>query len=439
MSRSVPVDALASRSDDVAAKQRKRRRPMVAAPIIADLASRPTPTYPNFSFNILRRAGSSRARLGRINTPHGSVETPNFIFCGTKATVKGVTVDQLRSVDTSIILSNTYHLMLQPGADIIAALGGLHQFCGWDGPMLTDSGGYQIFAMGHGSVAEEIKGNRSKSKNADATIPRSLLKVGEEGAVFRAYTDGRHITLTPEESIAIQRKLGADLIVQLDECTPFHVDRAYTERSMHLSHRWGDRSLAAFIDSDDGRQALYAVVQGGVYPDLREQSGAYTASRPFFGTCIGGSLGASKEQMYEVVSFTVPYIAPDRPVHLLGIGGIDDIFKGVAMGIDTFDCVSPTRIARHGWAIVPGVPGNRLNLRNGRFKTDPDPIDPDSGCPATRRVSRGYLHHLLKAQETLGAQLISMHNIAQMNRLMRDIRTGIITDTLADVERFWLG
>jgi queuine tRNA-ribosyltransferase len=377
--------------------------------------------------------------LGCINTPRGTVDTPNFIFCGTKATVKGVTVDQLRSVNTSIILSNTYHLMLQPGADVIAALGGLHQFCGWDGPMLTDSGGYQIFAMGHGSVAEEIKGNRSKPKDAKATPPRSLLRVSDEGAVFRAHTDGRHITLTPEESIAIQRKLGADLIVQLDECTPFHVDRDYTERSMHLSHRWGDRSLAAFIDGNDGRQALYAVVQGGVYPDLRKQSGAYTASRPFFGTCIGGSLGASKEQMYEVISFTIPYIAPDRPVHLLGIGGVDDIFAGVAMGIDTFDCVSPTRIARHGWAIVPQVPGNRLNLRNSRFKTDSRPIDPDSGCLATRTLSRGYLHHLLKAQETLGAQLISMHNIAQMNRLMRDIRTGIANDMLADVERFWLG
>ncbi|NYZ17848.1 tRNA guanosine(34) transglycosylase Tgt [Azospirillum sp. RWY-5-1] len=391
---------------------------------------------PAFGFEIKARLPDSRARLGRLSTPHGAIETPAFIFCGTKATVKGVTPAQLCEADTQIILSNTYHLMIQPGADLVASMGGLHRFMDWDGPMLTDSGGFQIFSMGHGSVADEIKGRRQQTRD------QTLLKVTEEGATFRSYLDGSKLFLSPEGSIDIQRKLGADLIVQLDECTPFHADRAYTARSMRMSHRWGDRCIERFVQGEDGpmagKQALYGIVQGGVHPDLREESTAYTRDRPFFGTAIGGSLGSHKDQMYEVVAMCAPHIHPDRPVHLLGIGGIVDVFAGVELGIDTFDCVSPTRIARHGWALAAGVPANRLNLRNARFRQDPGPLEDGCDCYTCRRFSRAYVHHLLKADELLGAQLVSIHNIAVMNRLMREIREGLAAGDLASVKARWL-
>ncbi|WP_119680093.1 tRNA guanosine(34) transglycosylase Tgt [Indioceanicola profundi] len=394
-------------------------------------------SYPGFSFDITHRDPESRARTGRLETPHGTIETPNFIFCGTKASVKGVTPEQLRAEQTDIILSNTYHLMIQPGADTVAAMGGLHKFMGWDGPMLTDSGGYQIFAMGHGSVADEVKGRRSTARE------KTLLKITEEGATFRSYTNGEKLFLTPERSIDIQRKLGADLIVQLDECTPFHVDRDYTARSMRMSHRWGDRSLAEFergggISANGMPQAMYGIIQGGIYPDLRKESAEYTASRPFFATAVGGSLGAHKDQMVEVVAMAMPHVHPDRPVHLLGIGGIVDIFEGVKLGIDTFDCVSPTRIARHGWALMPGAKGERLNLRNARFREDPAPIDESCGCHACRTYSRAYIHHLLKAGELLAMSLVSLHNIHTMNRLMRDVREAIRTNTLEEARRRWV-
>ncbi|HYE00667.1 MAG TPA: tRNA guanosine(34) transglycosylase Tgt [Alphaproteobacteria bacterium] len=398
----------------------------------------PRPDYPNFAFTIDKRAADSRARLGRLRTPHGTLATPNFIFCGTKASLKGVTPDQARAVGTDIILSNTYHLMIQPGTELIERMGGIHRFMGWDGPMLTDSGGFQIFSMGHGSVADEIKGRRQTGR------AETLTKITEEGAKFRSYLDGSPILLTPERSILQQRQIGADLIVQFDECTPFHVEKEYTARSMRLSQRWGDRSLAEFIRLEDdpryaGRQAMYGVVQGGVYEDLRRESAAYTADRPFFGTAVGGSLGGTKQEMYEVVAMTMPMVHPDRPVHLLGIGGIQDIFNGVRQGIDTFDCVSPTRIARHGWAIIPGVAGQRLNIRNARFRQDGEPLDAACGCPACAKYSRAYLHHLFKAGELLAMELVSLHNIAQMNRLLRDIRSAIAADTLGAAERFWLG
>jgi queuine tRNA-ribosyltransferase len=394
--------------------------------------------YPGFAFDITHRAPDSRARLGRLTTPHGTIDTPNFIFCGTKATVKGVMPEQLRAARTDIILSNTYHLMIQPGAEVVAAMGGLHRFMGWDGPMLTDSGGFQIFAMGHGSVADEIKGRRSNTRE------KTLLKITEEGATFRSYMGGQKLFLSPESSIDIQRKLGADLIVQLDECTPFHVDRTYTAKSMRMSHRWGDRSLAEFergggLSANGLPQALYGIIQGGIYPDLRQESAEYTASRPFFATAVGGSLGAHKDQMVEVVAMAMAHVHPDRPVHLLGIGGIADIFAGVELGIDTFDCVSPTRIARHGWALAPGAKGERLNLRNARFKQDGEPIDAGCDCPVCRQFSRAYLHHLLKAEELLSMTLISIHNIATMNRLMRDVRTALAAGTLEETRRFWLG
>lgn len=385
----------------------------------------------SFAFDITHQASDSHARLGVLTTPHGTIETPNFIFCGTKASIKGLTPTQMRDCQTDIILSNTYHLMIQPGPDLIEKMGGLHKFMGWDGPMLTDSGGFQIFSLGHGSVADEIKGRGLQKRN------KSVLKITEEGAEFRSYLDGRKIFLTPEKSIDIQRKLGADLIVQLDECTPFHVDKDYTARSMAMSMRWGDRSLAEWKRKDDGKQVMYGIVQGGIYPDLRKECCEWLQNSDFFGTAVGGSLGGHKEQMYEVVSYCTPHLPQGRPVHLLGIGGFRDIFEGVKLGMDTFDCVSPTRLARHGWALKKGVEKERINVRNARFKDDSGPVDESCGCPCCQGYSLSYLNHLFRAGEMLGMQLLSLHNVFTMNRLMRELRTALANDSLKPLEKEW--
>lgn len=395
-----------------------------------------------FNFTITYQSSISKARLGRLFTPHGNVETPAFIFCATKAAIKGATPQDMERENTQIILSNTYHLMLQPGPEIVKQMGGLHSFMGWDGPMLTDSGGFQIFSLGHGSVAEEVKGRRQSSR------PKSLLKINEEGATFKSYIDGKRHTLTPERSIQVQRALGADLIVVLDECTPFHVDKSYTEQSMHLSHRWAERSLREFERGPENVQALYGITQGGVYPDLRRASADFINSLPFFGHAVGGSLGANKTQMAEVVEMAMEPLDPTRPVHLLGIGGVSDIFYGVQQGIDTFDCVHPTRLARHGGALVPPHvwesihenPRGRehMNLRNARFRDDPSPIDETCKCQTCKTFSRSYIHHLLKAGELLAMHLLTLHNVHFMNRLLTAIRSAIAMDKLEEEKKKWI-
>lgn len=409
--------------------QRKPRKPK--DPIIQVIPPEHV-QYDNFKFEITHRDPRSKARLGKLTTPHGTIDTPNYIFCGTKASIKNLNPFQMREAKTDIILSNTYHLMIQPGADIVEKMGGLHNFMQWDGPMMTDSGGFQIFSMGHGSVADEIKGRNKGGRE------KSLLKISEQGAQFKSYRGGETMMLTPESSIEIQRKLGADLIYQLDECTAFHNDREYTEKSMERSHRWGDRSLLEFARTHTGRQALYGIVQGGVYEDLRKRSIAWTRDRAFFGTAIGGSLGGSREQFHEIVSWHAELVHPERPVHLLGIGAIRDIFACVRQGIDTFDCVSPTRIARHGWALQRGNPEERENLRNARYKDDPTPLDPSLGIPASSVYSKAYIHHLFKAGEMLGMQIVAQHNVAVINRLMREVRAAIKDGTLDQLEKEWL-
>ncbi len=395
-----------------------------------------------FDFKITYRSPVSKARLGKLSTPHGIVETPAFIFCATKAAIKGATPQNMSDENTQIILSNTYHLMLQPGPEIVEKMGGLHSFMGWKGPMLTDSGGFQIFSLGHGSVAEEVKGRRHSKR------PKSLLKINEDGATFKSYLDGNQHTLMPERSIQVQRSLGADLIVVLDECTPFHVDKTYTEQSMHLSHRWAERSLKEFQKKPEGVQALYGITQGGVYPDLRRQSADFVNSLPFFGHAVGGSLGADKTQMAEVVEMAMEPLDPIRPVHLLGVGGVSDIFAGVRQGIDTFDCVHPTRLARHGGALVPANlwrsmgedPKGRehMNLRNARFRDDSNPIDETCGCQTCQTFSRSYLHHLLKAGELIVMHALTIHNVHFMNRLLKSIREAIAQEQLIEAEQYWV-
>ena len=369
-------------------------------------------------FEVSKQSLSSKARLGSINTVHGEVKTPSFIFCGTKATVKSILPHQLRSAKTQIILSNTYHLMLQPGPDIISKEKGLQNFTQWRGPMMTDSGGYQIFSLGHGSVSEEIKG---KNKNIKR---KSLIKISEEGAIFRNYLNGDKVYLTPERSIELQRHFGADLIFVLDECTPFNVSKKYTENSMYLSHRWAKRCSDAFkntysnFDSQSGssgKQHLFGIIQGGVYEDLRKIACEETCSGDYNGLAIGGSLGGSKEQMHDIFSFCSDLIDKSKPVHVLGIGGLDDILHGVSCGYDTFDCVSPTRIARHG-IMLSRLSTKGINLNNSKFRNDHSFIDEECELPEINNFSKSYLHHLFKAKEILGIVILSLYNICFMNK-----------------------
>jgi queuine tRNA-ribosyltransferase len=390
--------------------------------------------YANFKFDITARDEGTKARCGVLHTPHGVLETPNFIFCGTKAALKGVTTQQAKDAGAQIILANTYHLLLNPGADIVAQNGGLHKMMGWSGPMFTDSGGFQIFSLGHGGVAAEIKGRNRSAQ------PKTLRKINENGAIFRSYLDGRYHELTPELSIDVQRKLGADLIVVLDECTPFHSDKKYTAKSMRRSHRWELRSLEEFKRGDDGRQALYGIVQGGIYPDLRQESAQFVAESDFFGQAVGGSLGGDKVQMQEIVSMTCEYLNPNRPTHLLGIGGLTDIWNGVEHGIDTFDCVHPTRLARHGGALINPMHNDgkeHINLKNSRYKDDFTPLNPD-GSEYSAQFTKSYIHYLFKANEHLAGTLLTIHNMAFMTNLARIIRESIQEGTLQQVKKEWV-
>ena len=330
--------------------------------------------------------------------------------------------------------------MLQPGSKIIANHGGLHIFMNWQGPMLTDSGGFQIFSLGQGSVSDEIKGkNLSNNKN------KSLIKIIEEGSLFRSYIDGSKMLLTPEKSINIQRDIGADLILVFDECTPFNVEKKYTADSMLRSHRWSRRSINAFNQKNiynpcfgsSGQQALYGIIQGGVYDDLREESIDFNLkNNNFFGVAIGGSLGSNKQQMYDVVKNTARKLDDKRPVHLLGIGDPLDIWNLVEYGIDTFDCVSPTRLARHGSALVKSKIG-KINIKNSKFQDNINPIDKDCKCLVCKNYSLSYLNHLFKSDELISFQLISIHNIFFMNNLMLCIRDAIENDNFAEAKKNW--
>ena len=394
-----------------------------------------------FSWKIKKKLKNNNARIGIISTPHGDIETPAFIFCATKAALKSFTTRDAKENKTQIILSNTYHLMLQPGSQIIAKHGGLHKFIGWNGPMLTDSGGFQIFSLGHGSVADEIKGRKSNSN-----IKKTLLSISEEGAIFKSYIDGANLLLSPEKSIQIQRDLGADFIVVFDECTPFNVDKDYTYNSMQRSHRWSQRSINAFNsnlnykakEGSSGTQEIYGIIQGGIYKDMREESIEFNQNNiNTFGLAIGGSLGSSKAEMQEIVNFTASKLNNIRPVHLLGIGDPIDIWTFVEQGIDTFDCVSPTRLARHGSALVKGKHG-KINLKNKKYNENLNPIDNNCLCYTCRNFTLSYLHHLFASQELLALQLLTNHNIFFMNNLMETIRIAIKENNFENKKNEWL-
>lgn len=390
-----------------------------------------------FKFTIRAESPTTRARTGYLETPHGPVNTPAMIFCATKGCFRGMTMEQARGTGAQIVLSNAYHLIVNPGPDAVAEMGGMHKMMNWHGPTMTDSGGYQIFSLQYGSVSNEVKGRRKTG------FEKTLAKIDEKGAIFQSYKTGDVIHLTPELSIESQRKIGADLIYVLDECTPCHVSKEYTEMAMKRSQRWGLRSIEQFnrTKSSTGlEQALYGIVQGGVYPDLRERSAQFTNDNDFFGNAIGGSLGKDQAEMISVVRNTAKFLFKERPIHLLGIGGIRDIWNGVASGIDTFDCVHPIRIARHGAALyAPDDPNARehMNLKNARFRTDERPIVEGCDCYTCRTFSRRYLNYLINAKEPLFGTLIAIHNMTFLANVMKTIRAAIKNGTFGEEFKRW--
>lgn len=387
-----------------------------------------------FEFLIIAKDNSSKARLGQLLTPHGIIKTPNFILCGTKASLKSITPVQAFSEGIDIILSNTYHLMLSPGPELIKDHGGLHGFLNWKRPILTDSGGFQIFSLGGSNIQHLIKSKKQKNF-------RPNVRVTELGAYFKSHIDGYVYLLTPEKSIDIQNDLGSDFSLTFDECTRYNVDRLYTERSMNLSHRWSTRSIDRFIGNNNNHQALYGIIQGGIYPELRKMSVRFINNELFFGQAIGGSLGSDKLQMYDIISCIGDYLNRNRPTHLLGIGGSLDVWHGVEQGVDTFDCTHPTRLARHGGALVkPIFTKNKeyINLTNSRFKNSLKSIDGRCGCYCCRNFTCSYIHYLFKIKELLGGQLLTIHNVHFISKLFQLIRYSIKNQIFKEEKMKWL-
>ena len=384
-------------------------------------------------FTVRARSPDSLARAGTLHLAHGDVRTPAFVPLATRGAVKGLEAREVGALGYELILANTFHLMLAPGPELVAEFGGLHELMRWPGPIITDSGGFQVFSMGHGGVADEIKGRRR-----DRAGEGKILSIEEDGVRFRSYVDGRERFLGPEGAMEVQAALRSDIALVLDECTPFHVTRDYTARSTERTHRWLERCLRWHADHGPDGQAVYGIVQGGVERDLRIESAATVAASGCAGIAIGGSLGQDKPQMDEVVSWTTAELeraAPERPRHLLGIGEIDDLIGGVERGIDTFDCAMPTRLGRHGVALVPD-PANRwrVDLFKGRFSSSAEPILEGCPCPACETgYPRAYLHHLLRAGELTGVRLLTLHNLSFVARLMEELRRGIDTGQLSEV------
>lgn len=347
--------------------------------------------------------------MGVFHTPHGVVETPRFMPVGTLANVKTVTPAQLQATGAQMVLANTYHLHLQPGEELIEKAGGVHRFMGWNGPMLTDSGGFQVFSLS------------------------DMRSITEEGVTFKSPKDGQLIHLTPERSIQIQNKLGADVIMAFDECPPYPATREAVEKATERTYRWLERCIAAHQRPD---QALFGIVQGGVYQDLREQAATSLAKLNLPGYAIGGvSVGEPAELIGPVVRATAPLLPPDKPRYLMGVGTYREMAQAIAAGVDLFDCVIPTRLARHGSALVQG---ERWNLKNARFKEDLTPLDPTCPCYACQHFSRAYISHLLRAKEILAYTLISIHNITELIHFTQRIRQAILSDRFVEEFGEWL-
>jgi queuine tRNA-ribosyltransferase len=385
--------------------------------------------------SIEARDGASRARAGRLHTAHGDVRTPAFVPLATKATIKGLLPAEVAALGYDMVLGNAFHLMLKPGAQLIEQLGGLHSFMDWGRPIITDSGGFQVFSLGHGTVADEVKG---RSRHGHAAERRgAILSIAEEGVRFRSYTDGRERLLSPEGSMQVQAALGSDVALAFDECTPFHVERDYTARSTERTHRWLERCLRWHAEHGPREQLVYGIAQGGVYEDLRRESAQTVAASGCHGIAVGGSLGADKAQMYEVVGYALAELYGEYercPRHLLGIGEVDDLIRCVELGVDTFDCAIPTRLGRHGTALVP-EPHNRwrVDLTKSRWRTCAQPLMEGCACPAcSRGLSRAYLSYLARAGEITGMRLLTHHNLAFLAALTGKLREAILIGRLAE-------
>jgi queuine tRNA-ribosyltransferase len=385
-------------------------------------------------FDVQARLPDSRARAGTLELAHGRVRTPAFVPLATKATVKTLEAHEVAALGYDMVLGNTFHLFLSPGHELVEELGGLHRFMRWDSPIITDSGGFQVFSMGHGTVADEIKG-RSPGVSADGVRTGAILAIEEEGVRFRSYLDGRERFMGPETSMGVQAALGSDIALVFDECTPLHVSRDYTARSTERTHRWLSRCLDWHTEHGPAHQVVYGIVQGGVHEDLRRESAQHVAASACDGIAIGGSLGEDKAQMYEVVEWAVDELPVDRPRHLLGIGDVDDLLRGVELGMDTFDCAMPTRLGRHGMAVVPDPAGRwRLDLSKARYRHADEPLMEGCPCPACAAgYSRAYLHYLVRAREITAMRLLTLHNLSYLARLMAQLRGAIVDGRLSEV------
>ncbi len=386
------------------------------------------------ALEILASDSGSLARAGILLTAHGEIRTPAFVPLATKGSVRGLLPAEVSDLGYDIVLGNTFHLHLNPGDERIAVLGGLHEFMRWDRPIITDSGGFQVFSMGHGTVADEIKGRAPTGPDRAGKV----LGIEEDGVSYRSYVDGSTRFMGPEDSMRIQSNLDSDIALVFDECTPFNVEREYTARSTERSHRWLDRCLSWHDEHGSADQLVYGIVQGGVYEDLRRDSTEQIAARACDGIAIGGSLGEHKEQMYEVVGWATDTLAKAgdlRPRHLLGIGEVDDLIRGVEMGIDTFDCVMPTRLGRHGVALVPDPEHRwRVDLTTAKWSDSDEPLMEGCPCPACAvGYSRGYLRYMTKARELTAMRLMTVHNLAFVARVMARLREAVLAGNLATV------
>jgi len=355
-------------------------------------------------YELIKKCKQTGARLGRIHTPHGSFDTPVFMPVGTQATVKGMSPDELKEIGAQIILSNTYHLYLRPGQEIIREAGGLHSFMNWDRSILTDSGGFQVFSLD------------------------SLRKIEEEGVTFKSHIDGSRHFISPEKAVEIQNDLGADIIMCFDECTPYPAEYDYVKKSLERTTRWAERCKKAHKNTE--KQALFGIVQGGVFGDLRVQSAKQLVELDFPGYSIGGlSVGEPAELMYEMLDITVPLLPEDKPRYLMGVGSPDYLVEGAIRGIDMFDCVLPTRIGRNGTVMTSR---GRLIVRDAKYARDFSPIDPECDCYTCRNFTRAYVRHLLKVNEVLGIRLTTWHNLRFLINLMKKVRQAIMDDRLGD-------
>jgi len=388
------------------------------------------------AFSIEARARQGKARRGVLRTPHGDIQTPAFVAVGTKATVKGVSVPSLREIGVQTIIANTYHLHLQPGADVVAASGGLHAFMGWDGPLLTDSGGFQVFSLGaaYGKKVSKILREDLDESSTHASVydpdvasqHGKLAQIDEEGVSFTSHLDGSLHRFTPERSVEIQHKLGADIFFAFDECTAPTETYEYQREAMERTHRWARRSLTAHRQDLDAsrRQAIFGIAQGGRFDDLRRESAKTIGEMGFDGFGLGGSFSRKYgENSLESALEMLELIPPELPVHGLGVGEPEDIALGIRHGVDLFDCVQPTRLARTG--TVYGPEGVKLQLTNAEFVQDWTPIDSACGCPVCATYSRAYLAHLFRAHEMLGATLASMHNLWFLTKFVERLREEI--------------